>query len=410
MNFNLEKPIQKKQDDPRGRLVFDMEKELQEIKGNYHGEEGLNKVKELKEKWLLRKKHLVELQDIVLENIYNAPEDFSATGFLEKNKDFLDKINFSSIDRGKLKSVLILCEARIYRIKSFKEKCVLENGEIDDKKMFNLVFRFDPEGEIKCKVEPFFIYFKTSNNNDFSKILSGDFLKNEDKPKTIIEKIEDYGAVKLDKVWNKELSGGVAVESPSFFCNEKTSLESFKHERNHSLNHIILNAIPSDQDFGAKKLEKLNSNNDPELERFDFMGNSYIEKLAKDEILTYFVDGKYPKNISKILLKKKTLYEYGFFYNPSKTEGKFMHPEYFEVVQNGIIAMSNLLKAGYNLKEVQNFLVVEPLLLWPKVSDRIIGQVRDARKRERDIKDNISKVVLKKKYDKKGPRSRVKVI
>ncbi|HKM40749.1 MAG TPA: hypothetical protein VJZ99_02570, partial [Patescibacteria group bacterium] len=127
----------------------------------------------------------------------------------------------------------------------------------------------------------------------------------------------------------------------------------------------------------------------------DLSRNAKIESQVKDEISAHFTDNEIIKNISLSLLVPETIYTYGYDYNESETEGNYMHPDYFKVAQNGIIAMANLKLAGYDDRTSQALLMSEALQSWPKVVDRIIGERRSAERKKEDLEKNIDKDILR---------------
>jgi hypothetical protein len=375
---------------------FNIEDELKKIRAEYHGQEGLDKIKELKETWLFQKKGLVEIQNKVIEDIYSNSENFEAEAFFNGLQNLLDKYLLSPDSRLKIKNALRLCEDRISIINFLKKKALSENGEVDPRKMFNLVFQFEPQGEVKCLIEPLCLYFRVNNDKDFENIVNCNFLRPANYSDDPVKNIKSYGAMKLNKSWHRNLSGGLIIESPTNFNRPNPPQNILQHERRHVFNDFVFKFHFSDEEFAVKNLDKETSEEDSSA-HLDFMDNVDIEKNIKDEIIAYFEYGFFPKIISKILLKDKTIYEGGLDYNYHRSGNKEMSYDYIEMVQNGIIAIANLMRAGYSNKEAQGLLVFEPLLAWPKISDRIIGRVRSDEEKERDIKENISKVIIKKK-------------
>jgi hypothetical protein len=385
-------------DDSEGEApkFFDIENELKKIKSEYHGQEGLDKIKELKDAWRFQKMGLVEIQNKVIDEIYSNSENFTAEKFFNDNQEVFDKYLLSPEVLAKIKRALAICENRIYRINYFKNKCLLENGEIDDKKMFGLVFGFEPNSDIKCIVEPLCLYFKIRDEKDFALVFTGAFLKKRKIGKKDIENSKCFAGAKIDKTEHRDLNGGVAIENPRSFDNIDFSKEILGHERKHVFNDILFRVHLSDSQMGLKIIKKLGLEEDEER-IVDIANNAVIEKFIKDEILAYFSEEKLnTKKISEALLGDSTIYSYGFDYNFLETDGEYMHLDYLKIVQNGIVALVNLMEAGYSKKEIQGLLVTEPLLSWPKVSQRIIGKIKSKEKNQVDIIKNISPKIIKK--------------
>ncbi len=373
--------------------AFNIEKDLGDIRKKYHGQEGLEKIQELKESWRFQKKGLAEIQAKALEEINNLDKDFSATMFLKESNDLFDKYLLNDDARLKIERTLKICEDRIYRIKSLQEKSRDKEGKIDDKKLFKLVFRFSPQGEIKCIIKPLYIYFKMDNEEDYAVVFSGSYLKNKKPAPDDFNRCKAYAGSKLEKSFFPELRGGILVESPSCFFDDDFSKKILIHEERHVLNDLIFKNSLSDGVLALKLIKKLEENQ--EEKQLDLIQNSSIEMFAKDEISAYFQERHSGKFISNTLLRDETIYDYAYYYNYSETDGEEIHKDYYKIVQGGIVAFAKMLDSGMDISSVQGILMTEPLASWPKVSERMIG----GKIKDEDFKKNISKKIRKRYRD-----------
>lgn len=373
---------------------FDMEKELEEIKKKYHGQEGLDKIRELKDMWRFQKLGLAEIQNKALAQIIENKENFRAASFLRENENLFEKYLLTEEIIKKIKKALNICEKRVKKIKSLKEECSDEEGGIDNKKIFTKVFQIEPEGEVEAIIRPLNIYFKMNSENDFASIYTGKNISKKKLTPIDLETCKSYAGAKLEKSIFPELKGAIVIESPASFDDYELFRKIIKHEEQHVVNDVVFRIHSSDEDYVLKMIKKVNPGSNME-KILDLVKNAEVEERIKDEISAHFAEDCFVKDISPSLLMPDTVYSYGYEYNISETDKEDMHSEYFKVVQNGIIAFANLLKAGYELGDVQAVLVPEPLLTWPKVSERIIDKVRSSFDKKSDTKKYIDEKIIK---------------
>jgi hypothetical protein len=378
---------------------FGIEKELEEIKKKYHGQEGLNKIKELKDMWRFQKIGLAEIQNKALAQVIENKENFRVASFLRENEDLFEKYLLTDDIIKKIKKALNICEKRVKKIELLKKECSDEEGNIDSKKIFTKIFQIEPEGKVEAIFRPLNIYFKMNSENDFALAYTGKGINKKKLTPTDLEACKSYAGAKLEKSVFPELKGAIVIESPASFSDYELFRNIIKHEEQHVVNDIIFRVHSSDKNYVLKMIKKVNFNNMEKI--FDLVRNSKIEEKIKDEISAHFAENCFVKDISPSLLMPDTVYSYGYEYNISETDKTDMHADYFKVVQNGIIAFANLLKAGYKIEDIQGILVPEPLLTWPKVSERMIDRVRSSSDKKNDIKKYIHEDVIKLSQDAK---------
>ena len=375
-------------------VSFNIEEELKEIRKKYHGQEGLDKIRELKDTWRFQKFGLAEIQNKALGQIMENKKDFRASNFLKENEDLFEKYLLTEEMIKKIKKALNICERRVKKIESLRNECSNEKGELDNIKMFNKIFQFEPEGEIDVIVRPLNLYFKMNNENDFALAYTGKNVSKKKLTPADLEACSSYAGAKLEKSIFPELKGAIVIESPASFKDYELFRKIIKHEEQHVVNDIIFRVHSSDEDYILKIIEKTKPGSNME-KILDLVKNAEIEQRIKDEILAYFGESHFIKEISRALLSPDTVYSYGYDYNISETDSTDMHLDYFKVVQNGIIAFANLLKVGFKAEDIQSILVSEPLLTWQKVSERIIDKTRSSSDKKNDIKKYIHKDIIK---------------
>lgn len=376
-----------------GFKPFDIKESLEEIKKEYHGAEGLEKIKDLKETWRFQKLGLAEIQKKALDTIEEQRDSFRSKDFLKANEELFDKYLLTPEMRTKIRKVLNICERRVKKIKLLQDKHSNEAGELDKEAFFEEIFKMKPQGEIDVIIRPLSLYFKMRSPEDFALIYTGKNLTKKSLKPGDLDSCQGYAGAKMEKASFPELKGGVIIESPEGFDRKDYSKEILRHEEHHVINDLMLRVHLSDLENAVKIIKNLGIK-DPE-KVVDLSRNAKIESQVKDEISAHFTDNEIIKNISLSLLVPETIYTYGYDYNESETEGNYMHPDYFKVAQNGIIAMANLKLAGYDDRTSQALLMSEALQSWPKVVDRIIGERRSAERKKEDLEKNIDKDILR---------------
>lgn len=373
---------------------FDVEKELAEIKGKYHGEEGLQKIKELKNLWRFQKIGLAEIQNKALDQINLNRENFKAINFLKENQDLFEKYLLTEEMTKEIKKALNICEKRVKKIDLLKQECSNEKGELDNKKIFTTIFKFESEGETEALIRPLNIYFKMNNENDFASIYTGKNISKKPLTELDLETCKAYAGAKLERSVFPELKGAIIIESPGSFRDYELFRKIIKHEERHVVNDIIFRVHSSDEKHVLKMIENIKPGSDIEV-ILDLVKNAEVEERIKDEISAHFTENYFIKGISSSLLMPDTIYSYGYEYNISKTDKEHLHTDYFKVVQNGIIAFANLLKSGYSVEDVQAILIPEALLTWPKISERISNKTKSSLEKKEDINKYIDSNIIK---------------
>jgi hypothetical protein len=383
---------------------FSARQELEGIKkgrkeGDFHGQEGLDEVKRLKEKLKLQRIGLVDIQNRFLKDVNDLKFDFNYKRFLEENKNIFDKYLLGKEVVNKIEQVLLVFQKRVNFIEKLKNNNSLENGEVDSREIFEKVFKFKPQDDIKAIVRPIHIYFKIKNQEDFATVYSDAFMKKRRANEGEVKNSKSCAAALIEKSFFKDLDGALMIENPDYYNQEEASKDLFRHEEVHSLNNAVFKAHLADDDYIKDLLNKIDSNDQDKL--LDLFQNASIEKSIKDEILAQFEDVGDPRKISKVLLKDGTNYSYGFDYDFSETDGEYMSSRYIKIVQDGIIAFSLLLRNGFEKADIRKILVLEPLAKWEKVAERMIGDKRSSVQKNNDKEIFIDKDIIQKEQETK---------
>ncbi len=356
--------------------VFDAQEELKNLK-NYHGEDGLKKLKEFKERLRFQKIGLAKIESKILDCLENN------TNFGEKELFGLiaDDIKKFALNDNQIKALENVIKDLFLKNKNINllvSDCKDEGGKVAGEKVYEKLFGKKPEGKISLIINSYCIYFCPDDNRDFCYVVSGAYKKHRSLNKKDMEHSRTDGGVKLDSYPRKRLNGLIAIQNADFFENPNISDSIIAHERKHVINKIIaqnFNMPENDEIFRKyENLKKENKiKNKTQEEEFILLSseNLDIEKRIKDEICAYFKGGATSKKISKMILGEGTLYDYGYNYNLG--DGDEFDLEYLNLVEDAIISFSEFLNRGYQVDEIISFLLPEPINKWPKILKRITG-------------------------------------
>ena len=371
--------------------VFEPEKELKKI-SNLHGAEGLKQIAIYKEKLKFQKEGIARIEEEILNFVENNAD------FSKSDLESLIKKNFSIYaltpeQREKILDVVNELYKKHQALKELIENYKTEEGIIDGRHLFQDLFQKKATGEIKVVYGSYYIYFRFSNGEDFTYVISDAYKKQRQLNDKDFIIAKSMAGAKINSSPLRQIKGTIIIENPVYFENEKMSDSVLKHEKQHIVHNFIDKYHFPDTEQGLKEAENLEKNRalSQEQKLLLLVNNPKIEKRIKDEICAHFKDGTSPKEISKNLLKEDTIYDYGFDYNLTED---YFSPEYLELVENGIVAFANLLKAGYSMEKVINLLYVEPLKKWPKEAERLTGIIKNTIEKERDKNKFISKKII----------------
>lgn len=372
--------------------IFDPEKELKKI-SNLHGAEGLREIAVYKEKLKFQKEGMAKIEEEILNFVENNA-DFSKLDLESLIKKNFSIYALSPEQREKILSVVNELYKKHQALEKLVENYETKEGAIDGKRLFQDLFQKKAVGEIKVIHGSYYIYFRFSNLEDFTYIISNAYKKQRQLREKDFVAAKSMGGAKINTSPSRQIRGTIIIENPVYFENEKMSDSVLKHEKQHVVHNFIDKYHFSDIEQGLKDVKNLERSKTltQEQKLLLYDNNPRIEKKIKDEICVHFKDGASPKEISKNLLKEDTIYDYGFDYNLTED---YFSPEYLKLVENGIIAFANLLKAGYPMEKVINLLYIEPLKKWPKEAERLIGIIKNTTEKERDKNKYISKKIIK---------------
>ncbi len=377
--------------------IFNAREELLNLK-KYHGAEGLEKIKEFKDKLRFQKLGLAKIESQLLQ-------------YLEKNNDLNEEELFSllsadikeyALNNDQIKALKNSIKEFVYKntnIKNVVNTCRDEKGEILGDKLYERIFGKTPEGEVEAMVSSYSIYFCPSNDKDYCYVASSAYKKHRELNEKDMKHAKSGGGVKLDNYPNKKLNGLIAIQNAAFFSSPEISQNIMTHEKRHVINGVIgkyFNMPDNDEIF--RKYQELTARGKikDENDENEFIllnrENLDIEKRIKDEICAYFKDGSSPKRISKLLLKDNTIYDYGYNYNLGEDEDFDL--EYLDLVEDGITAFAEFINRGYDVDTVASLLLPEPLNKWLKILQRIANFKMDPQKWQKKKGSYISQKIL----------------
>jgi len=377
--------------------IFDAQEELNNLK-QFHGEEGLEKVKKFKEKLRCQRLGLARMENKVIE-------------YLEQNNNLQEEellslisadIREYALNNEQIEALKNSIKEFVYKNNNINEvvnTCKDEKGEILSNKLYEKIFGKAPEGKVEAIVNSYSIYFRPSTDNDYCYVASAAYKKRRSLTEKDMKYAKSGGGMKLDSYPNKKLNGLISIENAFFFNNPEASNNIMIHERKHVINGVLgkyFNMPDNDEVFrkyqeSIREGKMKNENGENEFIILN-RENLDIEKRIKDEICAYFKDGSSPKYISRLLLQDNTIYDYAYSYNLNGSDDFDL--EYLDLVEDGITAFAEFINKGYKVDEVINLLLPEPLNKWPKILQRMTNFRMNSAKWQKKKKAYISQKIL----------------
>ncbi len=366
------------------KYIFDPEAELSDIKQRPK-EERKTKLNEFKEKLIYQKRGIAEIQSFLVDSIQKNPSQ-SIEQLKQSVQSLEEKYWLSDKQKEAFQKGLELYEKKHLAIQEHTQNFIKQDGSIDSPGLYEKFFNKKPEGRIEVVISPVSIYFRLENFNDYLYIYSDAYRGDKiDKAERNRARMSD--GFYLNSFPVEKLKEAIIVENSSEGDFEKKAdrKNTMIHEEQHVINSIIgeaYNAEETNENSLRREHDELKYRLGEHLFEYDDLRPDYkedirIERDIKDEIIAYLKGGNNIKEIEKILLKKNTLYDYGFDYRKAlefKNKKEKPSKEYICLIKNSLLAYDGLLRNGYLDTDAQNLLVNEALSSWPKVVERIIGK------------------------------------
>jgi len=380
--------------------IFDAKERLTNLRRKYHGEEGLKHLGEFKEKLNFQELGFSSMEAKLFDLIKENP-DASLADLNSLVADDIKKYALTKKQTEIITSIFRKYQEKHEDIKNIISQHLDENGEIKGRELYKEFFNKESQDEVRVLVGPMTINFCPKNIDDYAYLVNDAFLENretDDNDRTIAKK---YAGRRL---WGSLLKGFddiVTIENPFFFDKSADELSDvLDHEERHVFNVLKAGVYNVEVDKSLDKINNIERESGSKISeelKYFLIKNYRVELMVKDEISAYFRDKFSPKCVSKTLLKKNTIYDSGFDYNKKeKSQEDEFDENYVKLVKNAIIAFSDLLKYGFDNKNVQNLLFNEPIAKWPRVVERIVGEKKSLEDKKRDEKRYISKIVYRK--------------
>ncbi|MCX6794740.1 MAG: hypothetical protein NTY31_02005 [Candidatus Falkowbacteria bacterium] len=380
--------------------VFDAKKRLANLRKKYHGEEGLEHLEEFKEKLNFQELGFSSVE-VKLFNLIEAKPEASLDDLNSLIESEVKKYALTKKQTEIIFSIFKGYQEKHQAIKEMTNQHLDEKGEVKGKELFKEFFNKEPRDEVKVLIRPMTINFCPKNLDDYVYLIDDAFLEGREAGDDDRALAKKYAGRRLEGSLLKGFNNLVTIENPFFFDKNIDELSAvLNHEEQHAFNSLKVDVHNVEID---KLLDKINNIEKetgakiPEELKSFLIKNYQTELFIKDEISAYFKEGLSPKYISKVLLEKNTLYDYGFDYNkPAGGQENEFDEKYVQLVKNAIIAFFDLLKHGYSNEEVQNLLFHEPIGTWPRVTARISGRKKSPEDKKKDEEKYISKVIYHK--------------
>ncbi len=378
--------------------VFDAQVELIKLQ-NYHGVEGLEKIKEFKNKLRYQKFGLANIEVKLLDYLEtndNLRETEIITLLMPETEKYALTPEQVTALKQTIKEFVVKNQAIKKTIAPYQD----QNGKINGEGLFVKLFKKEPEGSVDVVVNSYSIYFRPNNNNDYCYVASGAYKKKRILNEGDLELAATSGGAKLSSYPNKKLNGLITIQNAELFNDVEATKIIMAHERRHVINDVAQKyfVMPENDEVfrkyqNLKKAGRIQTPDDEaqfiELSR----ENLDIERRIKDEIFAYFKGGTRPKKISQMLLADDTVYNYVYSYNLH--EEKDFDLEYLDLVEDGIVSFAEFIRQGYSVDETISLLLPEPLNKWSKTLERMTSFKRTPAKWQRKKENYISRRILK---------------
>jgi hypothetical protein len=370
--------------------IFVPEKEVREIL-KFKGEERKEKLAIFKEKLNFQKAGLAKAQKEIIEKIQENPDS--------SYKELFEEVCRLGEEYGMNEEQKKIASSAIEQYEE-KHRVIEEMRESypDANDLYKELFGKKPKGEVEVLVGPAVLYIKCHNLEDYEhlyfvgekyfnprKKFDAEFKKWADETKGI----QLSGVEKFPDLW----IAGENVTKVSEQKNPEHESESvFVHEEQHSLFSLFGEQFERNKAFENHLMEKFRESKNQE-EKTTALKNHFrftrkeAEMDAKDEILAYYKDGTDFSEIAQKLYE-----EYDFL--KEKRENKFLpqwmtkneedktlsekiarqvyNTEYYELLEDSVIAIKKMETAGYEKEEIIALLTHEPLAKWGKVAGRVL--------------------------------------
>ena len=399
----LENPITPKEETTEPLFkegeVFDAKKRLLNLRKKYHGKEGLERLKDFKEKLNFQELGFSSIEVKLFDLIEKNP-DASIDDLKKLVEDDFKKYALTKKQVKIIVDIFLEYQKKHGLIQKIVSEHTDENGKINGGTLYKKFFNRDPKDEIKILIRPMTLNFCPRDGEDYAFLINDAFLENRpvnENDKTIAKR---FAGRRLSGSLLPGFDNIVTVENPFFFDkNEEEMVQVIEHEEQHAFNKLRTNVYDFEMNALLGKindLEKRLGNKISEDLKSFLINNYRIESMTKDEIIAYFKERFSTKYVSKVLLKKNTIYDSGFDYNKEKEERGNTNDfdlKYVNLVKEAVIAYGELLKNGFSENKVQNLLFNEPLVFWPKMVKRIIGRKKTQKEKRKDEEKYISKTL-----------------
>jgi len=364
--------------------IFNPAEALKEVMRS-KGKERREKYAEFKEKLAFQTEGMTDVSLRVEELIRENP-DTPFDELLQKTKELGIEYGMNPEQERYSHRILLRYETKRKEMKELREKFP------SDERLFEELFQFRPKGKIEFLTDPANFYIKCFEEEDYLKAyFSGRFRVSEQEK----ESARKTGGSALS-LPSKPSLGVVTLENSSAISGDLPEIVRV-HEGQHSINRIY--KINKGFDSAKKVTERLYQATGDEEHELALLGylredRKIAEESARDEILAHYKDGESPGGIRIALLgmeNEAPLYD---FVSDSKTkiakwlEGdepanlvsqsveRVFGAEYKELLEQSILALERLEKAGYSRDKIVNLFVREPLPKWKRTAEMLIERIQ----------------------------------
>lgn len=422
--LKTEKPEEEKAPILEGEMFFP-ELELKDIK-TLPSKERKEALDRWKEKYVYQKEGFAKMQEDFVSKIRENPD--MPLEDLDKNLETWGvKYGFTPQQKKIAETILQEYEQKHKAVSKYRKEYP------DDAELFEKVFGVKPKGRVEILEGPITLYFKCHNLEDYALIYSRAFASGRSLTAEDIDRASNSSGVSIKISLIQELAGTIIAQMAVGKNSDKDYDRTFVHEEQHAIRRLF-KEIPQREGFFADFMEAAMNGDDEKiksvLSRFFRSFREGGEASAKNEILAYLksrYDAIEKTKIEEALkgifeditnVEKERSYDYfeikrkqlrEIFFQGKYTLGEVIYKdldfdknetlkqkildffeqadkqvfedEYKQIVWEGLNVYRALRDGGYSQEQTVALLINEPLIKWPKIATRLLGEF-DVIKRE----------------------------
>ncbi len=395
--------------------IFDAKKELRRIR-QLKGPERKQQLKEFKEKFAEQQVGLAELQVELISIIRKYP-DAPPTVLFEYVDDFAPRLGFTSEQKRLAKDALIEYAEKHKEVHEYRQQYP------DDRKLFSVLFGFEPTGSVEIIEGPMTLNIRCTDPVDYTRLYKDKLDNSVILTPVDIESTQSSGGFFYPAYsLIPELRGTIIVEKnmSQRSLDNPESLRVLRHEEQHAIFSMLDSSMPqakkiidiADLKLGLKYAhhtlvydaqateEDVRTLKEILVVKYMRTYLRTMQKRGQDEILAYLRGGDNLDGVLRVLLLSRNQggsYDYRVdtevsldedFLNMShrvlgsdrkmildiveENKARIFATEYQQSMTRAIAVVKKFQQAGYTTERIIATLDKVPLHRWPRLADHLL--------------------------------------